>query len=188
MEGLTLLSWILGEFSAHHSVAMVTGGAASSLILVCLVGWIIHRGSAARIRAEDALRESEERFRLFVEGVHEYAIILLDREGGVVSWNAGAERVKGYKAEEILGRSFSVFYPPEDVAAGVPARELKLAAEEGRWEGDAGRVRADGTRFWANMLLTALKDDAGNLRGFSKLTRDITERKQAEEALLKAGD
>ena len=145
------------------------------------------RNITGRMRSEVALRESEERFRLLVEGVHEYAIVLLDREGTVVSWNAGAERLKGFKGEEILGRPFSVFYPPQDVAAGVPARELKLAAEEGRWEGDGWRVRADGTRFWANMLITALKDDAGNLRGFSKLTRDITERKEAEEALLKAG-
>src|SRR3984957_6336554 len=187
MAGLSLLGWILGKFDVHHSLALLAGGAAFSLILIFVVSWIMYRGVAARVRAEDALRESEERFHLFVEGVHEYAIILLDREGCVVSWNAGAERVKGYKAREILGRSFSVFYPPEDVATGLPAKELKLAAEEGRWEGDGWRVRADGTRFWANMLITALKDDAGNLRGFSKLTRDITERKQAEEALLKAG-
>src|SRR3984885_2309425 len=187
MAGLALLGWILGKFGAHHSLALLTGGAAFSLVLIFLVSWIMYRGAAARVRAEDALRESEERFHLFVEGVHEYAIILLDREGGVVSWNAGAERVKGYKAEEILGRSFSVFYPPEDVAAGKPAMELKLAEEQGRWEDEGWRLRADGTRFWANVLLTALKDDAGKLRGFSKLTRDITERKQAEEALLKAG-
>jgi PAS domain S-box-containing protein len=105
----------------------------------------------------------------------------------VVSWNAGAERVKGYKTEEIVGRSFSVFYPPEEVATGKPAMELKLAGEQGRWEGEGWRIRADGTRFWANALITALKDDAGNLHGFSKLTRDVTERKQAEEALFKAG-
>ena len=140
-----------------------------------------------RRRVEVTLRASEERFRLLVEGVHEYAIILLDREGRVVSWNAGAERIKGYKAEEIIGRSFAMFYPPEDVAAGKPAMELKLAAEQGRWEEEGWRVRADGTRFWAAVLVTALKDDAGNLRGFSKLTRDISDRKRAEEALLKAG-
>ena len=147
----------------------------------------VARNITGRKQAEVALRESEERFRLLVEGVHEYAIILLDREGRVASWNAGAERIKGYKAEEIIGRSFSVFYPPEDVAAGKPAMELKLAAEQGRWEDEGWRVRADGTRFWANVLITALKDDAGNLRGFSKLTRDITDRKQAEDTLVKAG-
>jgi PAS domain S-box-containing protein len=147
----------------------------------------VARDITGRKRVEVALRESEERFRLLVEGVHEYAIILLDLDGRVVSWNAGAERLKGYKAEEIIGRSFCVFYPPDDIAAGKPTMELKLAAELGRWEDEGWRVRADGARFWANVLITALKDDAGNLRGFSKLTRDITERKQAEEALLKAG-
>jgi len=186
MASLSLLGWTLGKFGAQWSLALATG-AACSLILIALVSWIIYQGTAARLRAEDALRESEERFHLFVEGVHDYSIILLDPEGGVVSWNAGAERVKGYQAEEIVGRSFAVFYPPEDVVAGKPALALKLAAEQGRWEGDGWRVRANGTRFWANVLITALKDDAGNLRGFSKLTRDITERKQAEEALLKAG-
>jgi PAS domain S-box-containing protein len=145
------------------------------------------RDITERMKAQESLRESEERFRLLVDGVHEYALILLDREGNVVSWNAGAERVKGYKAEEIIGRSFSVLYPPEDVAAGKPAMELKLATEQGRWEDEGWRVRADGTRFWATVLITALKDAAGNLRGFSKLTRDITERKVAEELLLKAG-
>ena len=193
--GLTLLGWILGTSSANHGIALAAGGAALSLILISLVGGIIYQGAKDRVqagavalvRADDALRESEERFRLFVEGVHDYAIILLDREGAVVSWNAGAERVKGYKTEEIIGRSFAVFYVPEDVVAGKPARELKLAAEQGRWEDDGWRVRANGTRFWANVLITALKDDAGNLRGFSKLTRDNSARKWAEEALLQAG-
>jgi PAS domain S-box-containing protein len=148
------------------------------------VGRIIYRSCTARVRAERALRDSEERFRLFVDGVREYAIILLDCEGRVVNWNAAADRIEGYKTEEIIGRSFSVFYPPQD--AGMPAMELRLAAELGRWEGDGWRVRADGTRFWANVLITPLKDEAGNLRGFSKLMRDITERKRVEE-LLKAG-
>jgi PAS domain S-box-containing protein len=147
----------------------------------------VARDITGRKQIENELRESEERFRLLVEGVHEYAIILLDPEGKVVSWNAGAERLKGFKADEVIGRSFSVFYPPEDVAAGKPAMELKAAAEQGRWEDEGWRIRADGRRFWANVLITALKDNDGNLRGFSKLTRDITDRKQAEEALLKAG-
>src|SRR3984957_1730726 len=185
--GLILLGWVRGNSSAHSSFELASGGAALAVLLVAWMGWMSFREAMERGRAEDALQASEERFHLFAEGVHEYAIILLDCEGMVVSWNAGAERAKGYKAEEILGRSFSVFYPPEDVAAGIPATELKQATEEGRWEGNGWRVRADGSRFWANVLITALKDDAGNLRGFSKLTRDITERKQAEEALLKAG-
>jgi PAS domain S-box-containing protein len=145
------------------------------------------RDITGRKRIEVELRESEERFRLLVVGVREYAIILLDCDGRVVSWNAGAERLEGYKAEEIIGKSLSVFYPPEDVAAGKPAMELNTATEQGKWEDEGWRVRADGTRFWANVLITALKDDSAHLRGFSKLTRDVTERKQAEEALLKAG-
>jgi PAS domain S-box-containing protein len=187
IAGLGTWGWILGRCSDYPGLALVTGGVAFSLILASLVAAITYRGAGARVRAEDALRDSEERFRLFVEGATDYAIILLDPDGYVVSWNAGADRVKGYKSEEIIGRSFSLFYTPEDLAAGVPAVELKLATERGRWEVDGWRVRADGTRFWANVLITALKDDAGNLRGFSKLTRDITERKLAEEALLKAG-
>jgi PAS domain S-box-containing protein len=166
---------------------MATGSAVLSVISALLAGRIIYRAAAARVWAEDALQESEERFRLFVEGVHEYAIVLLDPQGDVVNWNAGAERVKGYKAKEIIGRSFSVFYPPEDVAAGKPAMILKQAAEQGRVEDNGWRIRADGTRFWASVLITSLKDDAGKLRGFSKLTRDITERKHTEEALLQAG-
>jgi PAS domain S-box-containing protein len=166
---------------------LAVGAAALSLILVFLLGWMIYRGAVARRQAEDALHKSDERFRLFVDGVHDYAILLLDCEGIVVSWNAGAERMKGYKAEEIVGRSFSLFYPPEDRAAGKPAMELKMAAERGQWEGEGWRGRANGTRFWANVLITALKDESGNLRGFSKLTRDISERKRTEDALLKAG-
>jgi len=185
LTGLALVGWMAS--STNPGLAMVTGGAVLSVISAILAGRIIYRAAAARVWAEDALEESEERFRLFVEGVHEYAIVLLDPQGNVVNWNAGAERVKGYKAKEIIGRSFSVFYPPEDVAAGKPARILKQAAEQGRAEDNGWRVRADGTRFWASVLVTALKDDAGELRGFSKLTRDITELKQAEEALLKAG-
>jgi PAS domain-containing protein len=101
--GLTLSGWILGKSSTNHGIALAAGGAALSLILVSLVGGIIYQGAAARVRADDALRQSEERFRLFVERVHDYAIILFDREGAVVSWNAGAERAKGYKTEEIIG-------------------------------------------------------------------------------------
>ncbi len=183
MAALALLGWILARSSAQHGVALAIGGTASSLLLVSLPCWLVYRAATARARPEGALRDSEERFRLFVEGVHEYAIILLDPQGNVISWNAGAERIKGYKAEEIIGRPFSTFYTPEEVATGNPAMELRLAAEQGSWEGFGWRVRADGTRFWANVLITALKDGAGNLRGYSKLTRDITERKQAEEAL-----
>jgi PAS domain S-box-containing protein len=136
---------------------------------------------AERKQAEGALRESEERFRLLVEGVRDYAIFLLDPEGRVASWNAGAERIKGYPAEEILGEHFSRFYASEDVARGIPERELEIARTEGRTEYEGWRFRKDGSRFWANVVLTALRDADGHLRGFAKVTRDVTERKEAEE-------
>ncbi len=141
-----------------------------------------------RKQAEEALRQSEERFRLLVESVKDYAILLLDTTGNVISWNAGAEKIKGYRASEILGQHFSRFYTRADIAAGKPERELLLAAQEGRFEEEAIRVRADGSEFWANVIVTALRDESGQLRGFSKVTRDITERKQAEVALKQARD
>src|SRR5581483_2937839 len=108
-------------------------------------------------------------------------IILLDPKGIVQTWSAGAERLKGWKAEEIIGQHFSRFYPPEDIEKGKTAMELREAAEKGRFEDEGWRVRKDGTRFWANVVITALHDDQGNLRGFGKVTRDLTERRQAEE-------
>lgn len=139
--------------------------------------------ASALLRArEKALREGEERFRLVIEGVRDYGIFALDREGHVVSWNAGAERIKGWRSEEILRRHFSVFYPGEDGHARS-MRNLEDAIREGRVEDEGWRVRKDGTRFWANVVITALHDETGALRGFSKVTRDITERRRAEEAL-----
>ncbi|MDP9836982.1 PAS domain S-box-containing protein [Neorhizobium huautlense] len=134
---------------------------------------------------EDALRESEERFRLLVDGVHDYGIFGLDEAGRVVSWNVGAERITGYKADEVVGGHFSKFYP-EDTRGTHPAQELAQALEFGRIEDEGWRLRKDGERFWANVVVTALKDDHGNARGFSKITRDMTERKKTEEALLAA--
>lgn len=131
----------------------------------------------------EALRESEERFRLLVEGVQDYAIFMLDPQGCVVSWNAGAVRIKGYSASEILGRHFSLFYPPEDIERGVPDEVLGQAATAGAWEGEGWRLRKDGSRFWASVLITALRDGAGILRGFAKITRDITDRRRADELL-----
>jgi PAS domain S-box-containing protein len=130
---------------------------------------------------EAKLRLSQEPFRLLVEGIQEYAILMLDPEGQVTTWNAGASRIKGYSAEEIIGRNFSCFYPPEDVAVGKPARELKLAASSGKYEEEGWRLRKDGSRFWASVVITALKDEAGHLRGFAKVTRDLSERRKAEE-------
>jgi PAS domain S-box-containing protein len=128
----------------------------------------------------EELHRSEERFRLLVEGVQDYAIFMLDPEGRIISWNVGAERIKGYKTEEAIGRHFSIFYPPEDIAAGKPARELRIAIAQGRVEDEGWRLRRDGTRFWANVLITALFDGSGVLRGFAKVTRDMTERRRIE--------
>lgn len=127
------------------------------------------------------LRSSEERFRLLVEGTRDYAIFLLDPEGRVASWNPGAERIKGYKAQEIIAQHFSRFYPQDAIDRGWPKHELEVARKEGRFEDEGWRVRKDGSQFWANVVITALRDESGNLRGFSKITRDLTERKQAEE-------
>ncbi|MGO9614512.1 MAG: sensor histidine kinase [Dissulfurispiraceae bacterium] len=138
---------------------------------------------AERKLAEEAVRESEARFQMMVSSVKDYAIIMLDAGGQVASWNAGAERIKGYQEDEIVGQHFSRFYPQEDVDSGKPERELAVAAAEGRIEDEGGRVRKDGSRFMANVVITALRDDAGQLRGFAKVVRDITERKKAEEAL-----
>ena len=132
---------------------------------------------------QQALRESEERFRLLVEGVEDYAIIMLDPEGRVASWNAGAERIKGWKTEDVIGRPFSLFYTPEEVAAGAPERCLRTAAHQGHCRMEGQRVRKDGRRIWAEVAVTALRDGKGVLRGFAKVTRDISARKHAEQAL-----
>ena len=136
-----------------------------------------------RDKAESALHERETDFRLMVEGVQDYAIVMLDPAGRVVRWYAGAERIKGYRPEEIIGQHFSLFYPPEDIESGKPERELKVAAAEGRFADEGWRVRKDGSRFFASIVITALRDESGQLRGFRKITRDITERKKAEEDL-----
>ena len=125
-------------------------------------------------------------YRMMVEQVRDYALFVLDPSGHILTWNAGARRLKGYAAEEIIGRHFSVFYAPEAVDRGWPAEELRLATREGRFEDEGWRVRKYGSRFWANVVLTALRDDGGKLIGFSKITRDLTERKRQEEALRQA--
>ncbi|HKW89973.1 MAG TPA: PAS domain S-box protein [Candidatus Acidoferrales bacterium] len=139
----------------------------------------------ARKFAEEVLRQSEERFRLLVSNVRDYAILMLDPQGRIVSWNEGAERTKGYAAQEIIGKDFSCFYPEDDMKRGKPAWALKQAAERGHFEDEGWRVRKDGSRFWASVVITALRDDAGRLRGFAKVTRDITERKHAEQEILR---
>ncbi|MEV1176164.1 PAS domain S-box protein [Nonomuraea sp. NPDC049784] len=129
----------------------------------------------------------QEDLRLLVQSIRDYAIFMLDPRGRIVSWNAGAQRIKGYTADEIIGTHFSVFYPPEDVAAGKPPMELETAASDGRWEEEGWRVRKDGTRFWASVVITALYDERGDLRGFGKVTRDLTERRSMARALDERG-
>ena len=132
-------------------------------------------------RTREILRQSEERFRLLVEGVKDYAIFMLDPYGCITTWNEGAQRIKGYEAEEIIGEHFSIFYTDRDVERGHPEEELRNAATEGSFEEEGLRVRKDGSTFFANGLITALRDEVGELRGFAKVTRDITARKEAEE-------
>lgn len=141
------------------------------------------RDLSERRRVEDALRRSEERSRIFVEAVQDYAIFMLDTSGHVASWNVGAERIKGYKAYEIMGQHFSHFYPEEDIKNGKPMMELEVAAKVGRFEDEGWRLRKDGSQFWANVIITAVRDSAGKLVGFSKVTRDFTERMLAQKAL-----
>ncbi|HEY2321901.1 MAG TPA: PAS domain S-box protein [Thermoanaerobaculia bacterium] len=141
----------------------------------------VTRDLTKRRAADEQLRQSEEMFRLLVANVQDYAIFMLDTGGHIASWNAGAHRIKGYTAEEIIGKHFSIFYPEEDIRSGKPPRELEIAQEYGVYEEEGWRLRKDGSRFWANVVITAVHDETGTLRGFAKVTRDITERKQAEE-------
>jgi PAS domain S-box-containing protein len=152
-----------------------------------LIGFAkITRDITERKAAEEALRESEDRFRLLVQSVTDYAIYMISPTGVITNWNTGAERIKGYKREEIVGSNFAVFYTEEDRAKDMPAQTLATAATEGRFEQESWRVRQDGTRFWAHVVVDAIRDEAGKLLGFAKVTRDITERKLAAEALERA--
>lgn len=144
---------------------------------------LVFRDITEERKAETTLRESEERLRLMIESVRDYAIYMLDPQGRVSSWNAGAARIKGYAAAEILGKSFSVFYTAQDRAAGKPARALRMAEDDGRFEEEALRVRKDGSLFWADVILSAMRDGEGQLIGFAKVTRDRTERRRVEQLI-----
>jgi PAS domain S-box-containing protein len=143
----------------------------------------ITRDVSEQRAADRALYESEQRFRLLVQGVKDYAIYMLDPEGNITNWNAGAEAIKGYAADEIIGRHFSLFYTPEDREAGAPARALATALREGKFSGEAQRDRKNGERFWASVLIDPIHDETGKLLGFAKVTRDISEKRRAEEEL-----
>ena len=146
-------------------------------------GKLIGFAKVTRDLTERRVAEEEtRRFRLLVESVKDYAIFILDPGGHVRTWNVGAERIKGYRADEIIGKHFSIFYPPEDIAAHKTERELEIAIREGRFEEEGWRIRKDGSRMWANVTITALRNPEGVLIGFAKVTRDLTDRRQAEEA------
>lgn len=146
----------------------------------------ITRDLTERKLTEESLKRSEEQFRILVQSVADYSIYMLDPEGHVSSWNLGAERIKGYLREEIIGEHFSKFYTPEDLEKGEPQRALEVAAREGRFEKEGWRVRKDGTRFWANVVIDAIRDDNGAVIGFAKITRDVTERREAQRAIEQA--
>jgi PAS domain S-box-containing protein len=131
-------------------------------------------------RLAQAIRHGGRIYQTMVESVRDYAIFLLDPSGYIVTWNEGAQRLKGYNADEIIGQHFSVFYPPEAIAIGHPQRELEIASAEGRFEEEGWRIRKDGTAFWANVVITAVRDEMGELIGFAKVTRDLTDRRRAE--------
>ncbi|MGV3658121.1 MAG: PAS domain S-box protein, partial [Chitinophagaceae bacterium] len=143
----------------------------------------VTRDLTERKHAEEALRQSEERYRMLVEQVTDYGIFMLDEKGRIISWNEGAKNIKGYTEAEILGKYFTIFYPEEDIISGKPAMELKHARAHGKYEEEGWRLRKDGTRFWANVVITAVYNPEGTLMGFSKVTRDLTERKKSEKAL-----
>lgn len=143
----------------------------------------VTRDLTERKYSEESLRQSEERYRSLVEQVTDYGIFMLDQKGRIMSWNEGAKRMKGYQPEEIIGKYFSIFYPEEDILNGKPAHELKVARAEGKYEEEGWRLRKDGSTFWANVVITAVYNPEGSLIGYSKVTRDLTERKESERAL-----
>lgn len=163
----------------------------ANIVITCLlneqnklVGFSkVTRDLTERRMNEEVLRQSEERYRSLVEQVIDYGIFMMDEKGRIVSWNEGARRIQGYSAQEIIGKYFSIFYPEEDIINGKPAFELKVARAEGKYEEEGWRIRKDGTRFWASVLITAVYKAGGALIGFSKVTRDLTERKESERAL-----
>jgi len=181
----TALSFLIGDYlfiAPRYSIFTYEDQSDQNLSITFGVFAVLLSVLMSQVRKFiDAERESNKSFRMLLEGVKDYAIFMLDPAGRVMSWNPGAERIKGYRADEIIGRDFSVFFTQEDVEGGKPQRELETAAAEGRCEESGWQVRRDGSRFWASGVITEMRDDSGRLRGFTKITRDVTERKMMEE-------
>jgi PAS domain S-box-containing protein len=167
-----LLGAVLAYFTRRQLLSLATSYSDSQDMLT-------------RYAAQEATRAAEAKYRQLVDSVKDYAIIMLDPHGFVTSWTSGAEKIKGYKADEIIGKHFTTFYTAEDKASGKAELELQSAAREGRFEDESWRVRKDGTRFWANVILVPLRDLNGNLTGYGKITRDLTQRKKAEDEMRK---
>jgi protein-histidine pros-kinase len=185
-----LMGWLrlkgeqAGFYESAFGLAMfVAGNVLTFTVLVLLTAAAVNRADQERGNANELLRRSEERSRLLIDGVTDYAIFMLDPSGHVVTWNQGAQRCKGYRADEIIGKSFSCFYPPGDREAGKPEAELRQALAAGVCRDENWRVRKDGSKFWANVTLSAIRNDDGQLLGFAKVTRDLTERRAAEQAM-----
>ena len=174
----------LARAGGQTSLMIIFSGGALAFAIGLAAILLIHRDLRLRAQAEKSLQHSEERLRLMLEGIKDYAIIMLDPRGNVVSWNVGAERIKDYNAREIIGQHFSRFYPEAAVRGGLPEKALAEAVANGRFEDEGWRVRKDGARFWASVVITALRDTRGQLLGFVKVTRDLTERKQMEQMRL----
>ncbi|MUG98545.1 PAS domain S-box protein [Scytonema sp. UIC 10036] len=189
----TVFSAIFGTYFFVVPTSSWKVAGLSEVVRVCiflgegvLISWLNEQLKVAKQRAEFtalSLKESEEHNRLLIEGVKDYAIFMLDPNGAIASWNPGAESIKGYQAGEILGKHFSIFHTPEDIERQKPQQELQIAKTEGWYEEEGLRKRKDGSLFWANIVITALQDDAGKLRGYVNVTRDMSARKQAEEKL-----
>src|SRR5688572_27437112 len=184
IEDIYELTYIRKDGSRFPAIVSVTALRDDELLVIGYL--LIGTDNSARKHIEEKLRWTEESFRLMVESVSDCAIVMLNPEGFVASWNAGAQRIKGFHADEIVGRHFSTFYSEEDVLSGAPKRHLEQATTTGRFEVEGWRVRKDGSLFWANIVCTAIRDQSGNLRGFAKLTRDLTERNKFEATLTNA--
>lgn len=169
--------------AARSIIESAIVGSACALVFIIGSAFMVHRDFRARRAAEESLRQSAEHFRQMIDSIKDYAILMLDPAGRVVSWSSGAQRLKGYRADQIIGRSFACFYPEPEQHAGTPDRDLREAAAVGRFEYEGWRARMDGSRYWASVIITVIRDSQQRLVGFAKITRDLTNRRAAEERI-----